>query len=175
MSGVIHIEAGRSFPVSARDGFDYITDPRNWIEYWPRAVSVDPDTRWRQPGDHARVVLRMLGRQVALDMTLVRIDPYRLVEYTSEQDGLPAARHRRHFDEDDGGFAYRIVVEYEPRPNWRGVLDRSVVRKATERTVRETIANLDQRLGRGIRLPSTPARPAPARSPRAASPAGRPH
>ena len=66
MSGVIHIEAGRSFPVSARDGFDYITDPRNWIEYWPRAVSVDPDTRWRQPGDHARVAgfeIRVLAEQ----------------------------------------------------------------------------------------------------------------
>jgi uncharacterized protein YndB with AHSA1/START domain len=145
MSAVIRVEAGRRFPVSMRHGFDYITDPQNWLEYWPRAVSVEPATRWQQPGDRGRIVLRLAGRRVALDMTLVRIDPYRLVEYTSEQDGLPAARHWRHFDEVDGVFAYRIVVEYGPRPGWRSLVDRFVVCKATERAVHETIANLDQR------------------------------
>ena len=72
-------------------------------------------------------------------------DPYRLVEYTSEQAGLPAARHWRHFDERDGELAYRIVVEYEPRRGWRGLADRSVVRRATERAVHETLANLHER------------------------------
>jgi hypothetical protein len=145
---VIRAEAGTRLPVSARDGFNYITDPRRWLEFWPRAVSVDPDTRWQRPGDRARVVLRHAGRRVALDKTLVRIDPYRLVEYTSEQAGLPAARHRRHFDERDGELAYRIVVEYEPRPGWRGLVDRSIVRRATERAVRETLANLHERFQR---------------------------
>ena len=145
---VIRVEAGSHFPVPARDGFDYITDPPNWLEYWPRAVSVDPDTRWKRPDDRARVTLRLAGRRVVLDMTLVRIDPYRLVEYTSEQAGLPAAHHWRHFDERDGGLAYRIVVEYEPRPGWRGLLDRSLVRRATERAVRETLANLHERFRR---------------------------
>ena len=142
---MIRVEAESRLPVSAREGFDYITDARNWLEYWPRAVSVDPNTRWQRPGDRARVMLRLAGRRVTLDMTLVRIDPYRLVEYTSEQAGLPAARHRRLFDEREGELAYRIVVEYEPRPGWRGLVDRSVVRRATERAVRETSANLDDR------------------------------
>jgi uncharacterized protein YndB with AHSA1/START domain len=145
---VLRIEAGRRFPVPVRDGFDYITDPRNWLAYWPRAIGVDPDTRWQRPGDRARIVLRLAGRRVALDMRLVRIDPYRLVEYTSEQAGLPAARHQRHFEDRDGEFAYRIVVEYDPRPGWRGLVDRSVIRRATERAVRETVANLDERLRR---------------------------
>lgn len=144
---MIRVEAGHRFPVSMHHGFDYITDPSNWLEYWPRAVSLDPNTRWRRPGDRGRIVLRLAGRRIALDMTLVRIDPYRLVEYTSEQGGLPAARHWRHFDEVDGVFAYRIVVEYEPRPGWRSVMDRLVVRRATERAVRETIENLEARLG----------------------------
>ena len=147
--GVIRVAASSRFPVPAREGFDYIADPRNWLDYWPRAVSVDPDTRWQRPGDRARVVLRLAGRRVALDMTLVRIDPYRLVEYTSEQAGLPPARHSRHFDERDGELAYRIVVEYEPRAGWRGLVDRSLVRRATERAVHDTIANLDARFRRG--------------------------
>jgi hypothetical protein len=138
----IRVEAGTCLPVSVRDGFDYITDPRNWLEYWPQAVSVDPGTRWRRPGDRARVVIRLAGRRVALDMTLVHIDPYRSVEYTSEQAGLPPARHERHFEARDGGLAYRIVVEYTPRPGWRGLADRTVVRRATERAIRKTIANL---------------------------------
>jgi len=45
-------------------------------------------------------------------MKLVRIEPYRLVEYTSEQRGLPAARHWRHFEQTDDELAYRIAVEY---------------------------------------------------------------
>jgi uncharacterized protein YndB with AHSA1/START domain len=141
VAGVIRIEAGRTFPVGVRRGFDYITDPHNWLEYWPRAVSVDPDTRWKEPGDRARVVLRMFGRKVALNMTLLRIEPYELVEYTSEQGGLPAARHWRHFDEAGGELAYRIVVEFEPRH----LADRIVVRRATARAVRETIESLDER------------------------------
>lgn len=146
MSGVVRIEAAHRFAVPVREGFDYITDPRHWIEYWPRAVGVDPDSRWREPGDRARLVMRMLGRAIELEMTLVRVEPYRLVEYTSEQRGLPVARHARRFEADGGGFAYRIAVEYDARPGWRSPLDRHVVRRATERAVRETLANLDRRL-----------------------------
>ncbi len=142
---VIRVDAGRRLPVSVDRGFDYITDPRNWLAYWPRAISVDPGTRWQRAGDRARIILRLAGRRVALDMQLVRIDPYRLVEYTSEQGGLPAAHHWRHFEARDGELAYRIVVEYEPRPGWRGLVDRIVVRRATERAVRETLANLERR------------------------------
>ena len=77
-------------------------------------------------------------------MKLVRIEPYRLVEYTSEAHGLPAARHWRHFDLTDDELAYRIVVEYQPRPGWRTVFDRLMLRRAVERTMRETMANLER-------------------------------
>ena len=87
----------------------------------------------------------MLGRDVELVMKLVRIEPYRLVEYTSEQRGLPAARHWRHFEETDDELAYRITVEYQPRPGWRSLFDRLLVRRAVERTLRETLANLERR------------------------------
>jgi uncharacterized protein YndB with AHSA1/START domain len=142
----MHIEVEDRLPVSVHDGFDYITDPEHWPEYWPRLVRIDSARRWREPGDRAILVLRMLGREVQLDMHLVRFEPYRLVEYTSEQRGLPAARHRRHFDQVDGELAYRISVEYEPRRGWRGLFDRVLVRRAVERTLRETMTNLRRRL-----------------------------
>jgi hypothetical protein len=145
MNALIRVEAGRRLPVPLRDGFDYITDPANWPEYWPRLVAVDPATRWRAADDRARLVLRMLGRDVTLDMTLVRLEPCRLVEYTSEQSALPPARHWRHFAPAGDELTYRIVVEYQPRSGWRGLVDRTLVRRAVERAARETLATLDRR------------------------------
>jgi hypothetical protein len=144
----IRVEARHVLPVTLREGFDYITDPANWPEYWPRFVRMSSLPRWREPGDRAALVLRIAGREVELRMTLTRIEPYRLVEYTSGQRGLPTARHERHFAERDGQLDYRISVEYQPRRGWRGVLDRLVVRRAIGRSLRETIANLDERFRR---------------------------
>lgn len=145
MTGTIRIHVEQSLPIDRRDGFDYITDPANWPHYWPRLVRIVSAERWREPGDRAALVLRMLGRDVELRMTLTRLEPGRLVEYGSEQDGLPPARHRRVFEERDDELFYRLEVEYRPRDGWRGPFDRHVVRRAIERTLRETAANLERR------------------------------
>jgi uncharacterized protein YndB with AHSA1/START domain len=145
MIAPIRVEVDRRLPVSVHDGFDYITDPINWPEYWPRLVRIASAVRWREPGDRACLVVRMLGREVELEMKLVRIEPYRLVEYTSEQRGLPAAQHSRHFEQIHNELIYRIAVEYRPRPGWRSLFDRVIVRRAVERTLRETMANLERR------------------------------
>ena len=134
----------RRFGVTLRDGFDYITDPNNWPQYWPDLVRIEPGSRWREPGDRARLVLRLLGRQVELEMTLGLLAPYSAVEYVSVQRGLPDARHERHFEDADGGLAYRIVVSYHPRPGWRSLFDRVLVRRAIARAARKTFANLDR-------------------------------
>jgi hypothetical protein len=84
-----------------------------------------------------------LAREVELDMTLVRTEPYRLVEYTSKQRGLPDARHRRHFDQTGDELTYRAAVEYRPRPGWRSLFDRFLVRRAVKRALRQTVANLE--------------------------------
>ena len=140
----IRVQVEQSLPVDPRSGFDYITDPDNWPSYWPRLVRILGVPRWREPGDRAGLVLRMLGRDVELQMTLVTFEPYRLVEYTSEQRGLPLARHWRHFDARGDELYYRIAVEYRPRTGWRGPFDRFVVRRAIERTLRETMSNLQR-------------------------------
>jgi Polyketide cyclase / dehydrase and lipid transport len=145
LRGPVRIEVEHRFDVSVHDGFDYITEPANWPAYWPRFVHLQPGSRWRTPGDHARITLRMLARDIELEMRLVRLERCRVVEYTSEQRGLPAARHWRHFQAADDGFTYRIVIEYLPRAGWPGLLDRTLVRKAITDTARETIRNLDER------------------------------
>lgn len=140
----MRIDVSTRFDVALHAGFDFITDPGNWPRYWPDLVRVDPASRWREPGDRARLVLRLAGRPVELEMTLVRLVPYRVVEYTSVQRGLPDARHERHFADAAGRLGYRIVVAYEPRRGWRGLLDRTLVRWAIARAARRTLANLDR-------------------------------
>ena len=139
---MIRIERERVFDVSVEHGFAAITDIGNWHRYWPGLVRVEPGSRWEAPGDRARVTLRLLGREVELAMTLRERVPNRLVAYTTVQAGLPDAGHERHFRAVEGALAYRIVVEYEPRAGWRGLLDRTVVRRSIERAVERTMRNL---------------------------------
>jgi hypothetical protein len=91
----------------------------------------------------ARVVGMVAG---GIDAGLNRIEPYRLVEYTSEQSGLAEARHERHFADDGGhGLAFRAVVEYLPQGRLQGLPDRVIFQSAVERAIRTTLANLDAR------------------------------
>jgi hypothetical protein len=148
---MIRIERERVFRTPVEQGFAAITDIANWPSYWPGLVRVDPESRWASPGDEAHLTLRLLGREVELAMTLQELDANRLVTYESSQVGLPDAHHERHFRPVDGGFAYRIVVEYEPRSGLRGLLDRTVVRRGVDRAVRQTMENLERLFARHAR------------------------
>jgi hypothetical protein len=145
MAAPVQITAGRRFRFPLQAGFDYITDLRSWPEYWPSFIALAPQSRWSQPGDTARLTLKLAGRATELQMTLTRIVPYELVEYSSVQRGLPRARHERHFAEDPDGFAYRIVVEIHPRGGLRRPFDRLFVPRAIERTLQQTLDNLERR------------------------------
>ena len=147
------IEAEHRFDVALRDGYDYITDLGRWPEYWPGLVRVEPGSQWREPGDQARIVIRLLRHEVPLEMTLRRVEPYRLVEYTSVQADVPPVRHERHFAEAGDGFHYRLVVEYEPRRGVRAPYERVLLRWAIARALRRTIANLERALGRRQLVP----------------------
>ncbi|HET8756662.1 MAG TPA: SRPBCC family protein [Solirubrobacteraceae bacterium] len=140
----MRVEAEHRFPVSVHAAFAYITDQANWPDYWPGLVRIEPGSRWGEPGDVTRIVLRALRREVPMEITLRRFDRDRLVEYASTQDGLPDMRHERHFLAAGESLQYRVVVEFEPR----GLYDRVVVRAAVARTIKRTIANLDTALVR---------------------------
>ena len=145
---MIRIEHERIFQTPIEEGFSAITDITNWPSYWPGLVRVEPESRWRTPGDQASVILRLLRREVDLAMTLREFTPNRLVIYRSIQAGLPDADHERHFRPVDGGFSYHIVIEYEPRRGARGLLDRTFVRRGIDQAVRQTMLNLERLLER---------------------------
>jgi hypothetical protein len=121
MTQAVRIKVNSRFGVTLRDGFEYINDPNNWPQYWPDLLRNRARLALARARGRARLVVRLLGRPVQLELTLARLAPYSAVEYTSVQRGLPDARHERYFDDADGDPAYRIVVSYQPRPGWRSV------------------------------------------------------
>ena len=127
-------------------GFAFITDTANWSTFWPGYVRLEDGSNWGAPGDTARLVTRLMGRERELTMTITVFEPNRLVTYASTQPGLPDARHERHFEPDGEGFVYRLVVEYEPRSGVAGVFDRFLLARGIRRAFQSTFEALDRAL-----------------------------
>jgi uncharacterized protein YndB with AHSA1/START domain len=138
------IEMTQTFPVSVHKAFGYITDLENWKAYWPGYVRINNATaRWRQPGDTVVLVVRLMGREVELDMVLTDVQPNTLVRYRSSQRGLPDALHERYWRAMSDGCEYQIIVSYEPRRGLIGIFDRLIVQRSVRKAVRQTLKNLN--------------------------------
>ena len=147
---MVRIEASRIFSVDQEAGFDYITDPANWPQFWADLVDI-PDlgrARWQQPGDTMRLRMRLAGRLTDVHMTLDHLERPEVVRYHSAQKGLPDAKHERYFEPAPEGFTYRLVVTFTPRAGPAGLFDRTLFRYAAARALRRTIDNLAQELPR---------------------------
>jgi len=146
---MIRVELTATFPISVSDGFAYITDTRNWNAFFPNFVRLhDPaHAKWDSPGDRVTVVIRLFGRDVAVNMTLQQFQTDTRVTYVSRQQGLPDARHERHFKAVPGGFEFCPVVAFEPRRGLAGLFDRLLVRRAIAGALRKTIENLESVFG----------------------------
>jgi hypothetical protein len=140
------VEAAHHYDVPVEQGFAFVTNPANWPAFWPGFVRLEEGSRWGAPGDTARLVTRLAGRERELTMTITAFEPNRLVTYTSTQPGLPDAYHERRFEPDDEGFLYRLVVDYEPRSGIAGVLDRVALARSIRRAFERTFHALDQQL-----------------------------
>ena len=140
------VEAAHRFGVPAERAFAFITDTANWSKFWPGYVRLEEGSRWGAAGDTARLLVRLLGRERLLTMRITTFEPNRLVMYTSAQPGLPDASHERHFEPDDAGFIYRLVVEYEPRAGVSGLFDRFLLARGVRRAFQRTFAALERQL-----------------------------
>jgi hypothetical protein len=108
----MRLEVTHRFAIPLRDGFDYIVEPRNWPEYWPGLIRVQPGSRWRAPGDRARVVMRLLGRTVERCSRSTRTAPSSTPACST---GCPTYAMKRGFSAAGDGFEYRLPVEFEVR------------------------------------------------------------
>jgi polyketide cyclase/dehydrase/lipid transport protein len=150
---MVRIEVSHTFPVSVAAAFAYITDMKNWPQYWPDFIRIEnpSEARWSSPGDKTTIVIKLLNRERALNMELKEFLKDTRVMYVSHQPGLPDVRHERHFKAVPTGCEYHLVVEYKPRPGFMGLFDKFLVKRSVERAMRKTIQNLDTvfRQGRG--------------------------
>ena len=140
------VEAAHRYDVPVERGFAFITNIANWSKFWPGYVRLEDGSSWEAPGDTARLVTRLLGRERLLTMRITAFEPDRLVTYTSTQPGLPDASHERHFERDGTGFVYRLVVLYRPRGGIAGLFDRFLLARAIRRAFRQTFAALAREL-----------------------------
>jgi hypothetical protein len=142
----MRIEGSHHFKVPVERGFAFVTDTANWPRFWPGYVRLEPGSKWGAPGDTAKLVTKILGRERTLTMTVTDFEPNRVVAYTSTQEGLPDVRHERHFEAVGDGFVYRLVVDVEPRSGLRGVLDRLALARGIRRAFDSTFAALEREL-----------------------------
>jgi Polyketide cyclase / dehydrase and lipid transport len=87
---MMRIEERCTFPISAEEAFDYITDLDNWPHYWPGFVRFEDreHSQWGVPGGAVTPVIRLMGRDVPLHITLQEFERGRIVRYMSQQPGL---------------------------------------------------------------------------------------
>lgn len=142
------ISATRHYEVPVERAFAFVTNAGNWWKFWPGYVSLEPGSQWGASGDEARLVVRLLGRERELTLTLTTFEPNRLVAYTSTQRGLPDAYHERRFEPDSDGFLYRVVVEYEPRTQLAWIFDATLLPLAICRALERTFAALEREFRR---------------------------
>jgi hypothetical protein len=142
---VVRVDVTRDLPVAVAEGFDFITNVRNWRSYWPGVIEVPDEEHvsWSQPGDEASVILRVRGQPTEMRMKLDEFRPYEGVFYKSTQEGLPVFWHERHFNESQGSLRYTLVIAYEPRKGVRWLVDRLVVARLVRRSLVETLDNLE--------------------------------
>jgi len=143
---VVRVESSRRYDVPVEQGFAYVTSPANWPAFWPGYVRLEEGSRWGAPGDTAKLVTKLLGRERELTMTLTELVPDRLVRYTSRQEGLPDVVHERHFEPDGDGFVYRLAVEYEPRSGISGLFDRVLLARGIRRAFEQTFSALEREM-----------------------------
>jgi hypothetical protein len=142
------ISAARRYDAPVEHAFAFVTNTRNWPKLWPGYVRLEPGSRWSAKGDEARLVIRLLGRERELTLTLTTLERNRLVAYTSTQPGLPDAYHERQFEPDRDGFLYRLVVEYEPRAGIAWMFDVTLLPRAIRRAFKRTFTALEQEFRR---------------------------
>lgn len=148
---MISINISHAFPISSVEAFDYITDLKNWPEYWPDFIRLEEinDIEWGREGARVRNVIKLFGRETAMDIELHKFVANSLVKYISRQEGLPDIRHQRHFVDTPEGCSFRLVMEYEPRSGLKGYFDRTLLRFSIIKAIRKTLCNLDNRIGKG--------------------------
>ena len=69
------LEGAHRYDVPVERSVAFITDTANWPSFWPGYVRLEEGSRWGAPGDTARLITRLLGRERELTMTITEFEP----------------------------------------------------------------------------------------------------
>jgi hypothetical protein len=143
---MLRVEVSHTFPVSVSDAFAYITDLKNWPEYWPEFIRIEnpSEAKFANPGDKVTVVIRLLNREYDMHIEVQEFEKDARVRYISRHHGQPDAHHERQFRAVGAGCEFRAVIAYEPRRGLAGLFDRVVVKRSVAGAGRKTVQNLDK-------------------------------
>jgi hypothetical protein len=113
----MRIEETRTFPVSAKEAFDYITDPRT-LELWVAGLMLLLEEN--QPGEYRKINTDVPG-----------------IGTVTQQWFFTAT--------EDDRVTLRVVYDTaEPTTFFGKIIDRTVVPKAVQRDLKATMSNLEE-------------------------------
>jgi glyoxylase-like metal-dependent hydrolase (beta-lactamase superfamily II) len=137
------IDYGAVLPLSEEEAFAFITDPDTWPAFFDSLRSTERDPDWGQPGGHARMTNRILGRTLRSELELTEWDPPRGFSYLARQPGEPDLDNRRVLEAVPGGTRLHGTTTIVVRPGAAGMADRARLR-VIDRMYRKAMAKVPE-------------------------------
>jgi uncharacterized membrane protein len=125
--------------------FDYMTDPANFVEFWPSMVQVkDVKPTPTHIGETFHWVYKMAGLHLEGDSERTEYVPNKRT-VSKNTGGIPST-FIWEFQEDDGHTLLRVDVEYTAPASLLGRLTEPFIRKLNEHEADVMLANLKARM-----------------------------
>lgn len=141
--GMTRLRYGAFVPLGQEDAFAFVSDPRNWPQFFDGMRSAEAGADWGTVGGHARMTNAMLGRSIESELELTVWDPPREFRYVARQPGRPELDNRRVFVPLPDGTRLVGTTDARMRGGVTGLTDQAV-RLALQRTFHEAMAKLPQ-------------------------------
>ncbi len=138
---VMRIEYGAQLPLSIEQAFDFVSNPANWPAFFDSISSAEALEGWGAPGGRARMVNRVLGREVVTDLELLEWDRPHGFRYVGHTAGRPDMDNNRAFAAVPGGTRLTGTTSVRARRGLAGLLD-VITALAVHRIYRRAMAEL---------------------------------
>jgi glyoxylase-like metal-dependent hydrolase (beta-lactamase superfamily II) len=137
------IEYGAVLPLPLEAAFAFVSDPTNWASFFDTVQHAEADPDWGQPGGHARMTNRILGRTETSELELTEWEPPHRFSYLARQPNAPTLHNRRQLTARPEGAELHGTTELVLRPGIAGVADRTQLR-VLERMYRTAMGRLPE-------------------------------
>ena len=143
----MRIEKTCTLPVSRKEAYDYLHDPKTWPMWLAGMVEVlDVEhASWDAPGDEVRFIYRVVGRKVEGVLHLDEIQPGELIKAHATMPGVgDFYQEWRYRDAEGDTCTLTVVYETEPPASLFGtVIDRTVTSRAIDHDLTLSLANAE--------------------------------